>query len=82
MKLIIIFLYSAIMWVQVPQWENDWSKCAVDIPDSSCHWYVSAPDNTFGIGFNWDKAPWFDVNGLNDIAKVDTETVLEKLQKN
>ena len=37
------------MWVQVPQWEADWSKCAVDVPDSSCHWYA-APDNTFGEG--------------------------------
>ena len=25
------------LWVQVPQWENDWSECAVDIPDTSCH---------------------------------------------
>ena len=32
------------LWVQVPQWENDWSECAVDIPDASCHWYVAAPD--------------------------------------
>ena len=23
------------LWVQVPQWENDWSECAVDIPDAS-----------------------------------------------
>ena len=80
MKIILTFLYSAIMWVQVPQWENDWSKCAVDVPDSSCHWYVAAPDNTFGDGFSWEKAPWFDVNGLNDIARVDSKTVVEKLQ--
>ena len=80
MKIIFTLLYSAIMWVQVPQWENDWSKCAVDIPDSSCHWYVTAPDNTFGDGFNWENAPWFDVNGLNDIAKVDSKTVVERLQ--
>ena len=25
------------LWVQVPQWEYDWSECAVDIPDVSCH---------------------------------------------
>ena len=43
-------------------------------------WYVAYPDNTFGDGFNWEKAPWFDVNGLNDIAKVDSKTVVEKLQ--
>ena len=80
MKSIFLFLFAAIMWVQVPQWENDWSKCAVDVPDSSCHWYVASPDNTFGDGFNWEKAPWFDANGLNDIAKVDSKTVVEKLQ--
>ena len=69
------------LWVQVPQWENDWSKCAVDIPDSSCHWYIKAPDNYYGNGFDWINAPWFDVNGLNDIAKIDKETVVEKLQR-
>jgi len=68
------------LWVQVPQWEDDWAKCAIDIPDSSCHWYVKSPDNTFGEGFDWDNAPLFDVNGLNDIAKIDKQTVLEKLQ--
>ena len=68
------------LWVQVPQWEDDWAKCAIDIPDSSCHWYVKSPDNTFGEGFDWDNAPFFDVNGLNDIAKIDKQTVLEKLQ--
>tara|TARA_Y100001933_G_C18854461_1_gene503193 strand:- start:569 stop:817 length:249 start_codon:yes stop_codon:yes gene_type:complete len=75
---IIIFL---TMWVQVPQWENDWSKCAVDVPDSSCHWYIKSPDNTFGDGFDWEKAPWFDINGLNDIARIEEETVVEKLQR-
>ena len=75
---IIIFL---TMWVQVPQSGNDWSKCAVDIPDSSCHWYIKSPDNTFGEGFDWEKAPWFDVNGLNDVARIEKETVVEKLQR-
>ena len=75
---LIVFLS---LWVQVPQWENDWSKCAVDIPDSSCHWYVKSPDNTYGKGFDWKNAPWFDVNGLNDIAETGKETVVEKLQK-
>ena len=74
---LIVFLS---LWVQVPQWENDWSKCAVDIPDSSCHWYVKSPDNTYGKGFDWNNAPWFDVNGLNDIAETGKETVVEKLQ--
>ena len=41
-----------MLWVQVPQWSDDWSKCAVDIPDASCHWYITAPDNTFGKGFD------------------------------
>ena len=41
-------LLSSVLWVQVPQWSDDWSKCAVDIPDASCHWYITAPDNTFG----------------------------------
>ena len=25
-------------------------------------------DNTFGEGFDWENAPWFDANGLNDVA--------------
>ena len=41
------FLLASVMWVQVPQWGADWSKYAVDVPDSSYHWYVAAPDNTF-----------------------------------
>ena len=45
---ILSFLISSVLWVQVPQWSDDWSKCAVDVPDSSCHWYITAPDNTFG----------------------------------
>ena len=71
---------SSKLWVQVPQWDNDWSECAVDIPDSACHWYVSAPDSTFGDGFSWENSPWFDVNGLKDIAPISEKTVLEKLQ--
>ena len=68
--------------VQVPQWENDWSECAVDIPDASCHWYVAAPDSTFGEGFSWENSPWFDANGLNDIPTNSLETVVQKLQSN
>ena len=82
MNFIFSFLLASVMWVQVPQWEADWSKCAVDVPDSSCHWYVSAPDNTFGDGFNWENAPWFDANGLQDVAKIEKESVVEKLQNN
>tara|TARA_B100000579_G_scaffold404198_1_gene388831 strand:- start:776 stop:1051 length:276 start_codon:yes stop_codon:yes gene_type:complete len=73
-------LIVAIMWVQVPQWADDWAVCAVDIPDAQCHWYVMSPDNTFGEGFDWEEAPWFDANGLNDIAPIGKTTVMEKLQ--
>ena len=46
------------------------------------YWYVVAPDNTFGEGFNWETAPWFDANGLQDVAKIEKESVVEKLQNN
>ena len=36
-----------VIWVQVPQWTDDWAVCAVDIPDAACHWYVANADNTF-----------------------------------
>ena len=29
-----------VIWVQVPQWTDDWAVCAVDIPDAACHWYL------------------------------------------
>ena len=64
------FVLAAVMWVQVPQWQNDWSRCAVDVPDVDCHWYVVAPDNTFGEGFSWENAPWFSVEGLSDVAEL------------
>ena len=69
-----------VMYVQVPQWADDWAVCAVDIPDAKCHWYVMAPDNTFGEGFDWEEAPWFDATGLNDVAPMQKETVVQKLQ--
>ena len=72
---------AAVMGVQVPQWADDWAVCAVDIPDAKCHWYVMSPDNTFGEGFDWEDAPWFDANGLNDIAPVQKQTVVQKLQE-
>ena len=62
------------------QWADDWAVCAVDIPDAKCHWYVMAPDNTFGEGFDWEEAPWFDATGLNDVAPMQKETVVQKLQ--
>ena len=77
---LIPLLFSSLLWVQVPQWSDNWSKCAVDVPDTACHWYIVSPDNTFGKGFDWATAPWFDANGLNDVAKVSSETVVQKLQ--
>ena len=69
------------LYVQVPQWTDDWAVCAVDIPDAKCHWYVQQADNTFGEGFDWETAPWFDVNGLNDVPAMQASTVVEKLQE-
>ena len=69
-----------VMYVQVPQWADDWAVCAVDIPDAKCHWYIVSPDNTFGEGFDWETAPWFAANGLNDVAPMQEKTVLQKLQ--
>ena len=69
-----------VIWVQIPKWTDDWAVCAVDIPDASCHWYVAEADNTFGEGFDWETAPWFDANGLNDVAPIQTESVVQQLQ--
>ena len=68
------------MYVQVPQWSDDWAVCAVDIPDAKCHWYIVSPDNTFGEGFDWEQAPWFDANGLMDVPKIEVRSAVEKLQ--
>ena len=73
--------YAETLWVQVPQWSDDWEKCAVDVPDAACHWYVANADNTFGEGFDWESAPWFDANGLNDVAPIQKLTVAQKLQE-
>ena len=74
LRSVVSLLFAAVMWVQVPQWSNDWSKCAVDVPDTACHWYVVAPDNTFGEGFSWANAPWFSAEGLLDIGEL-TDTM-------
>ncbi len=63
------------------RYTDDWAVCAVDIPDAACHWYVANADNTFGEGFDWEDAPWFDVNGLNDVAPIQKETVVQHLQE-
>ena len=70
-----------VFWVQVPQWTDEWAVCAVDIPDAACHWYVAEADNTFGEGCDWENAPWFDANGLNDVAPISKQTVAQKLQE-
>jgi len=62
------FLFAALSFVQVPQWDNDWTKCSVAVPDTACHWYVVNPDNTFGKGFSWITAPEFDIATLRDIG--------------
>ena len=31
---ILNFLLAVTLWVQVPQWSDDWSNCAVDVPDT------------------------------------------------
>ena len=80
MSNLLSLLISSVLWVQVPQWSDDWSKCAVDVPDASCHWYIASPDNTFGEGFDWASAPWFDANGLNDVPSIDKQTAIQKLQ--
>ena len=78
-KSLFSFMFAALMWVQVPQWSDDWSKCSVDVPDTACHWYITAPDNTFGEGFSWANAPWFSVEGLRDIGELhDTMTSLQE----
>ncbi len=78
MKAIFSLMFAALMWVQVPQWQDDWSKCAVDVPDNACHWYITAPDSTMGEGFSWENSPWFSVEGLRDIGEL--HNTLESLQ--
>ena len=68
LKALFSLVFAAVMWVQVPQWQPDWSQCSVDTPDVNCHWYVTAPDNTFGEGFSWENAPWFSAEGLRDVG--------------
>ena len=62
-----------VLYVQVPQWTDDWAVCAVDVPDAQCHWYVQQADNTFGEGF--------DCNGLNDVPAIQASTAVQKLQQ-
>ena len=68
LKALFSLVFAAVMWVQVPQWQPDWSQCSVDTPDVDCHWYITAPDNTFGEGFSWENAPWFSAEGLRDVG--------------
>ena len=75
------FESEPVVWVQIPQWSDDWAVCAVDIPDAACHWYVANADNKFGDGFDWETATGFDANGLNDVAPISKQTVAQKLQE-
>ena len=74
------FIFAALSFVQVPQWDNDWKKCSVFVPDTACHWYVVNPDNTFGKGFSWITAPEYDVEALQDIATQHEVTVAQGYQ--
>ena len=74
---ILNLFFAALLWVQVPQWSDDWSNCAVDVPDTSCHWYVANADNTFGDGFDWETAPWYSVEGLQDIADLHDQVLAD-----
>lgn len=74
------FLFAALSFVQVPQWDNDWTKCSVAVPDTACHWYIVNPDNTFGKGFSWITAPKFDVDALRDIGIQHEITVAQGYQ--
>jgi hypothetical protein len=79
-KSLLGMLFAALVFVQVPQWDNDWTKCSVSVPDTACHWYVVNPDNTFGKGFSWITAPQFDVAALNDIGAQHEVTVAKGYQ--
>jgi len=79
-KSLLGMLFAALVFVQVPQWDNDWTKCSVSVPDTACHWYVVNPDNTFGKGFSWITAPEFDVAALNDIGAQHKVTVSKGYQ--
>jgi hypothetical protein len=79
-KSLLGMLFAALVFVQVPQWDNDWTKCSVSVPDTACHWYVVNPDNTFGKGFSWITAPEFDVAALNDIGAQHEVTVSKGYQ--
>ena len=71
------FFFAALLWVQVPQWSDNWSHWAVDVPVSSCHWYIANADNTFGEGFDWETAPWYSVEGLQDVANLHDKVIAE-----
>ena len=72
---ILNFFLQLLYGFKFPQWSDDWSNCAVDIPDTSCHWYIVNADNTFGEGFDWETAPWYSVEGLQDIADLHDEVL-------
>ena len=38
---------------------------------------LSNADNTFGEGFDWETAPWYSVEGLQDIANLHDKVIAE-----
>ena len=74
------FLFAMLTFVQVPQWDNDWTKCSVSVPYTACHWYVVNPDNTFGKGFSWITAPSYDVEA-SEASAFSTNIQLDKVIK-
>ena len=53
-----------------------------------CHWYIVQADSTFGEGFDWETAPWYSIEGLQDIADLHDQVLadgntytIESLQK-
>ena len=72
-----------VMYVQVPQWTDDWAVCAVDIPDAKCHWYVMAPEGYIREKDSTGRQHLGSMQNycLNDVAPMQASTVLDELQK-
>ena len=50
--------------------------------------FFTSDDNTFGKGFDWETAPWYSAEGLQDIADLHDKVIadgnlytVESLQK-
>ena len=60
--------FSRTLWVQVPQWNDDWPACS--LPDTSCHWYIVQADNILVMDLI-GKLPWYSIEGLQDMLIYD-----------